>query len=466
VSGSRLPIGFNFGFNLAPFFALALLVAGNAFAPRLSGQEFDVLHTFLPADGFGTNPSQVLQGADGALYGVAQQSGGSIFRISTDGTGFVVLHNFGGSTPSGLVQGVDGVLYGTIASAPGSLFRMNADGSNFAIIHAFGGPHDGFDPYGLLQGIDGRLYGSTNEGNVGASLGVIYAIGTDGGGYTVLHTFDGTTGANPTTALIQGSDRRLYGVTQNGGVDNLGVVYGLNADGTGFAVLHSFTNTGDGSTPLAPLVQGFDSRLYGGTISSRTRDGKLFSINPDGTAFAVIADIPDIEYISKLVQGRNNVIYGATSNLGQANFGTLFQVNTDGTNYQVGHVFLGSPDGGVGVSLIQGADGRFYGTAALGGAVPAGIGTVFAYTAPATPIITSPASASGRVSVAFTYSITASAPPIVAYAAAFLPVGLSLNQGTGVISGVPAHAGAYKILVAAANAYGLDVASVILTIGK
>src|SRR5262249_14283463 len=63
----------------------------------------------------------LIQGTDGFYYGTASMGGafgyGTIFRVNSDGTQFVVLKNlFGrsGTFPQAeLVQGTDGALYGT-----------------------------------------------------------------------------------------------------------------------------------------------------------------------------------------------------------------------------------------------------------------------------------------------------------------------------------------------------------------
>jgi len=55
-------------------------------------------------------------------------------------------------------------------------------------------------------------------------------------------------GANPDMALtVSGSV--LYGTTENGGPASYGTVFTMNTDGTGYTVLHTFTNNPDGAYP-------------------------------------------------------------------------------------------------------------------------------------------------------------------------------------------------------------------------
>jgi hypothetical protein len=70
------------------------------------------------------------------------------------------------------------------------------------------------------------------------------------------------------------------------------------------------------------------------------------------------------------------------------------------------------------------------------------------------PAITSATSASGQPNVAFTsYQITAGNSP-TSYSAVGLPLGLSLDSVTGLISGTPSVPGAYVVALSASNANG------------
>src|SRR5437016_9051309 len=88
--------------------------------------------------------------------------------------------------------------------------------------------------------------------------------------FTTLHSFtSGATnsdGANPRAPLVL-SGNTLYGTTWAGGSSAAGTVFAINTDGTGFTTLHSFTSrtfgtNSDGAHPTAPLVLS-DSTLYG-----------------------------------------------------------------------------------------------------------------------------------------------------------------------------------------------------------
>ena len=79
------------------------------------------------------------------------------------------------------------------------------------------------------------------------------------------------------------------------------------------------------------------------------------------------------------------------------------------------------------------------------------------------PVITSSLSASGVFGAGFNYSITATNSP-TGYSASGLPAGLSVNTGTGAITGTPTAAGTFSVTIGASNGIGPGSATLVITI--
>jgi hypothetical protein len=79
------------------------------------------------------------------------------------------------------------------------------------------------------------------------------------------------------------------------------------------------------------------------------------------------------------------------------------------------------------------------------------------------PVVTSTASASGQVGLAFVHDLTASGTP-TAFAATNLPPGLILNPQTGRVAGTPTQAGSWTLSVQVDNETGSGTATLLITI--
>ena len=80
--------------------------------------------------------------------------------------------------------------------------------------------------------------------------------------FRIIHSFTPSDGRSPNGPILIGNT--LYGATSGGGNDDNGVLYKVNTDGSGFAVLHVFNQANDGYAymPQADLVSdGAISRL-------------------------------------------------------------------------------------------------------------------------------------------------------------------------------------------------------------
>jgi uncharacterized repeat protein (TIGR03803 family) len=201
-----------------------------------------------------------------------------VFKLRPDGSNFSVLVDFddfgtgGGPSNDGLTLGTDGALYGTASEGGvlgnGTVFRVNPNDGGLTVLQALDGATTGGNPYGgLMQGADGALYGTTGTGG-SMGFGTVFRLTLDGTELTVLQNLDNlTTGGVPNAGLVQGPDGVLYGTTTQGGSGGAGTVFSVNPDGTGFAVLQNFDNLTTGGDPYGRLAWGADGNLYGTTVT-------------------------------------------------------------------------------------------------------------------------------------------------------------------------------------------------------
>jgi uncharacterized repeat protein (TIGR03803 family) len=131
------------------------------------------------------------------------------------------------------------------------------------------------------------LYGTTEGSPIGN--GTVFAVNTDGRSFTNLHTFSQSEGWEPQSRLIL-SGKTLYGTATYGGIgqNGNGTLFAINTDGTGFTNLHKFTLTAgtkgdygtnsDGGYPVGGLI------LSGNTLFGTTHMG---GVNGSGTIFTL-----------------------------------------------------------------------------------------------------------------------------------------------------------------------------------
>ncbi len=284
----------------------------------------------------GAHPaSALLLANDGFLYGSAKFGGangtGALFKIATDGTGFMVLHSFAAGTGDNPDSSVD-------TPRP-----ITADGA--------------YPDTRLTQGTNGDLFGTTSSGGTNGT-GVIFTLRRDGTGFTVMHSFDASpptitdpadpnfgvpktngSGAYPGSGLLLASNGFLYGTTPSLGASGFGTIYRIAQNGSSpFTVLKAFDNAANGRSPYGDLIMALDGTIVGTTSGGGTLPDTTIGA---GTLFSMSLDLVPT-------------------------FATLYTFGADG----------GAPTAGV----VQASDGALYGTTTVGG--PYGLGTVYKFGAP------------------------------------------------------------------------------------
>ncbi|MBV9992922.1 MAG: hypothetical protein JOZ72_16720 [Alphaproteobacteria bacterium] len=232
----------------------------------------------------------------------------------------------------------------------------SARAASFDILYSFcpqSGCIDGNLPAGgLLKSASGKLYGMTIDGGA-QNVGTVFALTDNAGAWSfeTIYTFcskaNCADGADPRNALIEDTKGNLYGVTAHGGTANSGTVFRLSHKRGKWvqSVLYSFcpqqSGCPDGNYPLTRLT-------YRGAAAGTPYDGKT-------------------------------PMFGATMLGGSAGDGAVFELKPTrrGARWieSVAYSFCGEGDCANGSSpngLVADTAGNLFGTAGKGGDANAG----------------------------------------------------------------------------------------------
>jgi len=305
------------------------------------------LYTFQAATQDEANPTLLIAGTDGNLYGATAPRAvgdlnGMIFKLTPAGT-FTPIYHFQdgkGTHAIALVQGADGNFYGTAAGDssggffnhpasmhnPGIFFRLTPAGV-FTVLYTFTGGADGSFPNALVQGKDGNFYGSTfcgpeSPANLFNGNGTIFKV-TMTGALTTLYSFtNGTDGANPGN-IVEGADGNLYGIADAG---TTRTVFKLTKAGQRTTVYNLQATNG---TASSGLLASTDGNVYGTTKDGGIpKAGNIFRIDPAGQVTTWAFDGAGTGgQPSRAFEGAEHSLYGVSALGGASNDGTVYRLN-------------------------------------------------------------------------------------------------------------------------------------------
>ncbi len=311
-------------------------------------------------------------------------SSGSIFRVRTDGTDFKLLLSFPSAETPGsrlLVSGTNIIgITRTFDPFNQVVYRISTDGSGFKLLHgiaalsgvtyAFGGP--GLRPSFISAPVsfNGAIYGNLPDINV-LFLGIydgVYRMNPDGSDYrrvapiapigelTVTRDaiYGVTLGTNypeqvffkiskadeysvicRTTNLFSRPQGRfavigdsLFGVATFWG--NGARVFKLATNGGDLSLLDPLTGSLAGDSTSTSLVA-TDNAIYGVTqAQAGVNGGAIFQLSTNGLNPAVVWEFPqtrgDAQIDPELII-ENGVLYGSTYSGGDAGQGTIFRLD-------------------------------------------------------------------------------------------------------------------------------------------
>ncbi len=299
----------------------------------------------------------------------------------------LILLCLAGITMKAQIPQLWGLTYNCGINNSGSIIKINEDGTGFQTLYSFD-TLTGIMPTGnLLMASDGKLYGLLYYGGTdtthhsgqssAAGSGVLFSYDPVYNTYNDLYNFDKVHGLYPTGSLIQLSSGKLYGSTYLGGIDTSGVIFSYNPATNVYSDLYEFQNKSTGTNPKGSLVQANNSKLYGVTYSG----GDTSFIHPGGGTIYCFdpttntcSDVYNFNKLTgwapkgNLIQGNDGKLYGTTSYGGDtvgfsAGKGVIFSFDPTTNSYTdlYNETSLSNFS-----SLIQATNGKLYGTTDAG----------------------------------------------------------------------------------------------------
>jgi uncharacterized repeat protein (TIGR03803 family) len=294
---------------------LVVLLGACALSGAARAQTVSTIYSFTLHESFWPKGGLV-EDASGNLYGTTVGGGtygtGTVYQLSPPAKGSTtwkktVLYDFQpwgitGYTPSSeLTIDSAGNLYGvTWAGGDGRchcgvLYELvppkttGAPWTHF-VLHAFTNTsNDGRLPNAAAVLSSNKIYGVTQQGGLYDS-GIVYQFvpGKSGGTYSVLYSFGANNDASwPNGSVLLDAAGSLYGVTSLGGAFNAGAVYKLSPSQSGGtwteSVLFSFGggSQSSGITPVGNLLFDSAGNLYGVTeFGGASQLGVAYELSP------------------------------------------------------------------------------------------------------------------------------------------------------------------------------------------
>ena len=330
----------------------------------------------------GINPySSMIKASNGKLYGLTLLGGannqGVLFEYDANSNVYSKRFDFSstnGSNPRGsLMEAVNGKLYGMTqnggVNASGVLFEYNMTNNSYSKKFDFS-PSNASSPFGsLIEASNSKLYGMTNQGGVNG-LGVLFEYNTSNNVYIKKHDFSSANGSNPRGSLIEASNGKLYGMTVVGGASNQGVLFEYDANINSYTKKFDFSAP-NGIYPEGSLIEASNGKLYGMTSGGGTNGlGVLFEYDVNSTVYTKKYDFSTANGSNprgSLIEVTNGKLYGMTYGGGASNQGVLFEYDVNSNVYTKKYDFSGNDGNNPTGSLVKANNGKLYGMTSGGG---------------------------------------------------------------------------------------------------
>lgn len=475
---------------------------------------FTTIYNFTGGNDGGNASGGLVLASDGNLYGMTTSGGangnGTIYALATDGSNFTPVYAFtdyNAAPFGGLVQYSDGNLYGFThfdgANGYGVFFQLVPNGANstYKILYQFQSTDGTVPIYGHpFIGGDGKFYIAGSSGGALNSQGQIMQLDSLGNKADV-YDFGSTAqdGTNPYAQPFESTDGNLYGTTNANGFLGFGTVYealtelppviSLSASSLEVAPGSSMILVWAVNNAYSKDAQVCIARSTDGSWTGSLPTSGSATITPTGSGAVFYSITCGGRETATVVVNGNTPLVITTTSLPDGQIDTAYTspapTVSGGTPPYTWSIASGSLP--VGLSLAP-STGIINGLPTQAGTtdftlqVTDSEGIPVTSTAHLTLTITSSALAvtttslsSGAVGSAYSQSMSATGgvtPYTWSVVSGTLPAGISLDAGTGILSGTPSQAGTANLVIQVADSAGtkatatlsLTVASVSLPV--
>jgi len=221
----------------------------------------------------------------------------------------------------------------------GTVFQL--DGQGLTQLHQFRAGTDDPANTTLFVGTDENIYYIgpyyTSTGNKQYQIGKTGSAGTR----ILQYAFNPNELANSNLHYV--TEPGIYGTSRTGGNNNQGFLFKVNSTHTGIVIKYHFKKE-TGGIPVGKLVRGIDENyLYGVTkTGGKYNYGVVFKVLPNGTNYQVLHhfDKNDGAYPDRGLQtGNDEFFYGVTSKGGLYNKGVIYAIHYQEGGIQILHHF-------------------------------------------------------------------------------------------------------------------------------
>jgi uncharacterized repeat protein (TIGR03803 family) len=230
-------------------------------------------------------------------------------------------------------------------------------------VAATGDRSNDFPIGGVTVDAAGNLYGITCNGGPD-NLGTVYEVAAGTHALNVLASFDGSNGSHPLGSPVMDSAGNLYGTTTQGGLGH-GTVFEVAAGSNTVTTLAAF-NGNNGDYPTATLISDAAGNLYGTTWGGGANShGAVFEVTAGSNAITTLVSFNGTNGSQPwggVVADPQGNLYGTTQR-GIGARGTIFEIAVGNRTFTTLGAFNSVDAGGdPSASMIFDAAGNLYGT--------------------------------------------------------------------------------------------------------